>query len=86
MMVACISPADQNLDETLNTLKYANRARNIINTSVLGVDENASPDFCAARVAKLKRALSLARAEIAQLKLGGSGGGAFGGGGKLWRT
>ena len=79
MMVACISPADQNLDETLNTLKYANRARNIINTSVLGVDENASPDFCAARVAKLKRALSLARAEIAQLKLGGSGGGAFGG-------
>ncbi|EEH56706.1 uncharacterized protein MICPUCDRAFT_17639, partial [Micromonas pusilla CCMP1545] len=29
VMVACISPADANLDETMSTLKYANRARNI---------------------------------------------------------
>ncbi|GBG79956.1 hypothetical protein CBR_g30218 [Chara braunii] len=31
VMIACVSPADVNLDETLNTLKYANRARNIRN-------------------------------------------------------
>lgn len=30
-MIACVSPADVNLEETLNTLKYANRARNIKN-------------------------------------------------------
>ncbi|THG08832.1 hypothetical protein TEA_017858 [Camellia sinensis var. sinensis] len=31
---ACISPADINVEETLNTLKYANRARNIQNKPV----------------------------------------------------
>ncbi|EFJ17816.1 hypothetical protein SELMODRAFT_2601, partial [Selaginella moellendorffii] len=30
-MIACISPAASNAEETLNTLKYANRARNIQN-------------------------------------------------------
>ncbi|PKK66962.1 kinesin-domain-containing protein, partial [Rhizophagus irregularis] len=29
LMLACVSPADSNFMETLNTLKYANRARNI---------------------------------------------------------
>ena len=31
LMIACISPADRDLFETLSTLKYANRARNIKN-------------------------------------------------------
>lgn len=30
-MVACVSPADNNYDETLSTLRYANRAKNIKN-------------------------------------------------------
>jgi kinesin family protein 4/21/27 len=30
-MIACISPAETNEAETRNTLKYANRARNIKN-------------------------------------------------------
>lgn len=30
-MIACVSPADDSLDESLNTLKYANRAKNIKN-------------------------------------------------------
>ncbi|CAM8939098.1 unnamed protein product [Rhodiola kirilowii] len=34
-MIACISPADINAEETLNTLKYANRARNIKNKPVV---------------------------------------------------
>ncbi|KAK6940261.1 Kinesin motor domain [Dillenia turbinata] len=35
VMIACISPADTNAEETLNTLKYANRARNIQNKAVI---------------------------------------------------
>lgn len=34
---ACISPADINAEETLNTLKYANRARNIQNKPVVSL-------------------------------------------------
>ncbi|RWW68236.1 hypothetical protein BHE74_00024256 [Ensete ventricosum] len=32
---SCISPADSNAEETINTLKYANRARNIQNKAML---------------------------------------------------
>ena len=35
LMIACVGPADSNLDETLNTLRYANRARNIRNKPVI---------------------------------------------------
>lgn len=35
LMIACISPSDRDFMETLNTLKYANRARNIKNRVVL---------------------------------------------------
>uniref|UniRef100_A0A182RJ75 Kinesin-like protein n=1 Tax=Anopheles funestus TaxID=62324 RepID=A0A182RJ75_ANOFN len=31
LMIACISPADYNYDETLSTLRYASRAKNIAN-------------------------------------------------------
>lgn len=34
-IVACVSPADTNAEETLNTLKYANRARNIQNKAIV---------------------------------------------------
>jgi DNA-binding CsgD family transcriptional regulator len=37
-MIACISPADSNAEETINTLKYANRARNIQNKAVINRD------------------------------------------------
>lgn len=35
LYVACVSPAETNAEETLNTLKYANRARNIQNKAVV---------------------------------------------------
>lgn len=38
VMIACISPADINAEETINTLKYANRARNIQNKAVVNRD------------------------------------------------
>lgn len=34
-ILACVSPADTNAEETLNTLKYANRARNIQNKPIV---------------------------------------------------
>jgi kinesin family protein 4/21/27 len=39
---ACISPADINAEETLNTLKYANRARNIQNKPIVSLLSLAS--------------------------------------------
>ena len=36
-MVACVSPADNNYDETLSTLRYANRAKNIKTSAVRNV-------------------------------------------------
>lgn len=42
LMIACVSPADTNFEESLNTLKYANRARNIKNKPVVNRDANSS--------------------------------------------
>jgi kinesin family protein 16B len=38
--VAAISPADCNYGETLSTLRYANRAKNIINKPTINEDPN----------------------------------------------
>lgn len=40
-MIACISPAEDNFEETLNTLKYAARARNIQNKPVVNRDPSS---------------------------------------------
>ena len=37
LMIACISPLEQDLEETINTLKYANRARKIHNKPILNI-------------------------------------------------
>ena len=37
-MIACISPSDCDFLETLNTLRYANRARNICNKVIVNQD------------------------------------------------
>jgi len=37
-MIACISPADSNVEETLGTLRYADRARKIKNKPVVNRD------------------------------------------------
>ncbi|XP_036390202.1 kinesin-like protein KIF16B isoform X1 [Megalops cyprinoides] len=55
IMIATVSPADVNYGETLSTLRYANRAKNIINKPTINEDSNV----------KLIREL---RAEIARLK------------------
>jgi len=62
VMLACVSPADVNLDESLNTLRYANRARNIKNKPVVNRDPTA------AQIAYLRHQLVQVRAELAQYK------------------
>ncbi|XP_053673774.1 kinesin-like protein KIF21B [Anopheles nili] len=56
IMIACVSPSDRDFMETLNTLKYANRARNIKNKVQINQDQSS-------------RTISLLRREIANLQL-----------------
>lgn len=42
VMIACVSPADINREETLNTLRYADRARRIKNKPVVNRDPMAA--------------------------------------------
>ena len=44
LMIACVSPAEWNVGETVNTLKYANRARNIRNRAVVNEKEDGWDD------------------------------------------
>jgi len=37
-MICCVSPADANFGESLNALRYANRARNIQNKPIVNRD------------------------------------------------
>ncbi|KAG9332371.1 hypothetical protein JZ751_015014 [Albula glossodonta] len=56
LMIACVSPSDRDFMETLNTLKYANRARNIKNKVVVNQD-------------RASQQISALRAELARLQL-----------------
>lgn len=55
-MIACVSPSDRDFMETLNTLKYANRARNIQNKVVVNQDKSS-------------RTIQFLRQEIQELQL-----------------
>ncbi|CAN4122646.1 unnamed protein product [Withania somnifera] len=58
VMIACISPADINAEETLNSLKYANRARNIQNKPVVNRDPVSS------EMLKMRQQLEFLQAEL----------------------
>ncbi|KAL2498234.1 Kinesin-like protein FRA1 [Abeliophyllum distichum] len=58
VMIACISPADINAEETLNTLKYANRARNIQNKPVINRDPLSN------EMLKMRQQLEYLQAEL----------------------
>ena len=57
-MIACISPAEINFEESLNTLKYASRARNIKNKPVVNRDPQS------AVISALKQELAVLKNEI----------------------
>lgn len=58
VMIACISPADSNLEESLNTLRYADRARKIKNKPVVNFDPGQ------AEIALLRQQLQEAKIEL----------------------
>lgn len=41
VMVATVSPASDNFEETLSTLRYADRAKRIVNHAVVNEDPNS---------------------------------------------
>jgi kinesin family protein 4/21/27 len=52
-MLACVSPADSNYEETLNTLRYADRARQIKNKPIVNRDP------VSAEMARLKQQVNI---------------------------
>lgn len=61
-MIACISPSDRDFVETLNTLKYANRARNIKNKVI------ANQDKASKRMAALRAEIVTLQQELMDFK------------------
>lgn len=71
-MIACVSPSDRDFMETLNTLKYANRARNIKNKVQINQDQSSRT------ISQLRREIAALQLELVEYKQVGSGeGGAF---------
>lgn len=64
VMIACISPSDRDFMESLNTLRYANRARNIKNKVFINQDSSSHT------MALLRKEIQMLRLEISELKLG----------------
>lgn len=68
MMVAAISPADYNYEETLSTLRYANRAKNIKNKPKINEDpKDALIREFKAEIERLRKLLEGHQASSAQL-------------------
>jgi len=67
LFLACVSPVDTSSDETVNTLKYANRARNITNKAARD-SGSLNSEATAEEVRQLRAALAEANAEVARLR------------------
>lgn len=57
-MIACVSPADYNLEETISTLRYADRARKIKNKPIVNQDARV------AEINELKKTIQQLRLQI----------------------
>ena len=67
LMIACVSPADSNIEESLNTLRYADRARKIKNKPIVNRGSDKE------EVARLRRENTELKMQLA------TGGGALSG-------
>jgi len=67
LMIACVAPSEWNHGETVNTLKYANRARNIRNRAELREKEDGWDDL-----EWLQTMVTKLRKELKALKEGGA--------------
>eukprot|EP00934_Nitzschia_sp_Nitz4_P003133 Nitzschia sp. Nitz4//scaffold186_size43309//29490//32129//NITZ4_007322-RA/size43309-augustus-gene-0.15-mRNA-1//1//CDS//3329539773//3123//frame0 len=64
IMIACCSPADFNLEETVNTLRYATQARNIKNSATANVVQQISQE----EAMKLQRENQLLKQQVSELQ------------------
>ncbi|KAG9490058.1 kinesin-like protein KIF21A isoform X5 [Eleutherodactylus coqui] len=64
IMIACVSPSDRDFMETLNTLKYANRARNIKNKVM------ANQDRTSQQINALRNEITRLQMELMEYKTG----------------
>jgi hypothetical protein len=64
VMIACVSPSDRDFMETLNTLRYANRARNIKNKIFINQDKSSKT------IAQLKQQIAQLQLELVEYKQG----------------
>ncbi|RLN26124.1 hypothetical protein BBJ28_00019293, partial [Nothophytophthora sp. Chile5] len=69
LMIACISPADVNYEESSNTLRYASRARSIENMAVINKELSSENE-----VSQLKQQLEIMQLQLLQQSWGVSGG------------
>lgn len=76
LMLACASCADSDFEETLNTLKYAHRARNIKNKPVVNHDPRV------AQLAAMQDEIQALRNELQRVSEGGPGAGGLSGAGR----
>lgn len=65
LMIACVSMASENYSETLNTLRYANRARNIKNCAQINQDPNGAAMF---EIVQLKKQVATLKQELLQAR------------------
>lgn len=61
LMIACVSPADIDFEETTNTLRYASRARSIQNNAIVNKEMSATNE-----VAYLKQQLEVLQLQLLQ--------------------
>ncbi|KAE8616161.1 hypothetical protein XENTR_v10008734 [Xenopus tropicalis] len=64
VMIACVSPSDRDFMETLNTLKYANRARNIKNKVMVNQDRTSQ------QINALRNEIARLQMELMEYKTG----------------
>ncbi|PIO38289.1 hypothetical protein AB205_0020980 [Aquarana catesbeiana] len=64
IMIACVSPSDRDFMETLNTLKYANRARNIKNKVMVNQDRTSQ------QINALRNEITRLQMELMEYKTG----------------
>lgn len=64
VMIACVSPSDRDFMETLNTLKYANRARNIKNKVFVNQDKTSKT------ISQLRQQIAVLQLELVEYKQG----------------
>jgi Kinesin motor domain len=67
IFIACVSPAEAHIDETLHTLRYAERARSIENSGAKSFTQSDESSITRARINALQEENAILRARITNL-------------------